>query len=55
MKLKDVFVLASKIEDEVEELHDLKPGVQKVVPALVKVRIDGERWKIGVVLEKDED
>jgi hypothetical protein len=55
LKLKDAVILASKIEDEVDQLHELKPGVQKVVAALVKVRIDGGRWKVGVVLEKDED
>ena len=55
MKVQDVFIFATKIAEEVDEARDLKPGVQKIVPALMKVRIDGTRWKLGVVLEKAEE
>jgi hypothetical protein len=55
MKIGDALVFAGKVEDEVEELEDLKPGVQKIIPGLLKTRIKGRRWKLGVVLEKDED
>jgi len=55
MKIADALVLASKIAEEAEEYADLKPGVQKIIPGLVKARIHGERWKVGVVLEKVDD
>lgn len=55
MKLSDALILAGKIHEEIEELKDLKPGVQKVVPGLIKARIEGDRWKLGVVLEKEAE
>jgi hypothetical protein len=55
VKLKDLVVFGARVDDEVDELKELKPGVQKIVPGLVKTRIDGVRWKVGVVLEKDEE
>lgn len=45
--------LERKIEDAADELKDLPPGQQKIAPGLLKVRIHGTRWKLGVVLEKD--
>jgi hypothetical protein len=55
MKLKDAVILAAKIEDEVDELADLKPGQARIVRGLVKVRMNGERWTVGVVLEKETE
>lgn len=55
MKFQDALILAKKIEEELEELKDLKPGVQKVIPGLVKIRAEGDRWKLGVVLEKEAE
>ena len=54
MKISDALVFAAKVQEEVEELRDLKPGQQKILPGLIKARIDGRRWRIGVVLELEE-
>jgi hypothetical protein len=53
LNLGNLIDLERKIEDAVDDLKDLLPGQQKVVPGLLKVRIHGTRWKLGVVLEKD--
>lgn len=53
MNLGNLIELERKIEDAADALHDLPPGQEKIFRNLLKTRIHGTRWKLGVVLEKE--
>lgn len=55
MNLGNLIDLERKIEDAVDDFRDIPVGEQRIVQGLLKVRIHGQRWKLGVVLEKVEN